>query len=87
MIFSVIILPSEIRCFISSIDIISGDAPSLPPLPAAQLTTSDKVAYFISSSRAKAASGMAVMPTMSQPSRYMRSISATVSRRGPWVTP
>ena len=33
-----------------------------------------------------AASGIAVMPTKSAPSRSSRSISAAVSRRGPWVT-
>ncbi len=32
------------------------------------------------------ASGIAVMPTTSQPSRAMRRISAAVSRRGPWAT-
>ncbi len=39
------------------------------------------------SSRARAASGIPVMPTMSQPSLAIRSISAAVSRRGPWVAP
>ena len=39
----------------------------------------------MSASRASDASGMPVMPTISQPSRSSRSTSAAVSRRGPWV--
>ena len=63
------------------LDLRHGDHPLA--LPAAGLTTSARQAYGSSSSRARAASGMPVMPTMSHPSRSIRTISATVSRRGP----
>ena len=59
--------------------------PRLSPRPAAWFTTTAIAAYGRSSSRASAASGMPVMPTISAPSRSSRSISAADSSRGPWV--
>ena len=56
---------------------------ALIPRPAAGFTTTASAAYSSCSSRASAASGMPVMPTMVAPSRSRRSISALVSRRGP----
>ena len=60
---------------------------SAGPRPAAALDTTAQAAYSMPSSRARAASGIAVMPTTAQPSRSIRSISAAVSKRGPSVTP
>src|SRR4051812_17086499 len=63
----------------------SGTARALSPRPAAQLATTAIVAQSRLTSRASAASGMPVMPTMCAPSRSRRVISAAVSRRGPCV--
>src|SRR5690348_383648 len=71
------------RCAKISSMLISASSPQ----PAAKFATRARQAYSSSSSRASAASGMPVMPTRSQPSRFIRAISARVSSRGPCVAP